>query len=159
MHRLWAFTYNFSIRVLPIAYSWALYLLLPLVSLCGTASYLVLQQQATHSLSFSVANVLSHSKYANSVSAPKVRQDRYQSGRQLSEKPGHWMYIPFFFFPLRRKSWDGMLSSGTVLCCAGLRKKLTWVKWKLFFLFQCNYSQLCTHLGVLQPLNWILEIS
>ena len=51
-----------------------------------------------------------------------------------------------------------MFSSGTVLCWLAEEVDMGKVKF-LFLLFPCNYSQLRTHLGVLQPLNWILEIS
>ena len=83
------------------------------------------------------------------------KTDISQSGNSLKSQNTE---CTFFFLPLGRKLRDGMFSSGTVLCWLGEEVDMGKVKF-LFLLFQCNYSQLCTHLGVLKPLNWILETS
>lgn len=49
-----------------------------------------------------------HLKYADSLFALQVRQDRNQLLGQFSESLGHWTYVPFFSFLPREKLLVGL---------------------------------------------------
>ena len=145
MHLLWAFAYNFSIRK---ACQFLIHVLLMPCSLwCLSGALQIIwfySSKPPHSPLFSEAT--RHSKYANSVSAPQVRQYRYQSLRQLSEKPEHWMHIPLVSSPTRKNSLDGMFPSGTELCWLGGGVDMG--KWNYsFYCFTVAILLLCIHLG------------
>lgn len=74
------------------------------MSVCVTAGSLVLQ--ALSSLLLSVA--LRHLKYADSLLALQIQQDRKQFLGQVSESLEHWTYAPFFSLLPREKLLVGL---------------------------------------------------
>ena len=111
------------------------------MSIYVTAGSLVLQ--ALSSLLLSVA--VRHLKYADSLLALQIQQDRNQFLGQVSESLEHWTYAPFFSFLPREKLLVGLFVL-VLLRFAGL--ELLWLAWNGFpHLFQCDSSWVWTCLG------------